>query len=113
MNIAQQVIASMKRENMDSVPEMLKHARIQSIEQLKWMPDPLWCQVVTQRRQYILFEDGSKLCFYVDPENTINDDMVWSPDWPIILFWIIDKKQVENPQSSNHIPGNEWRSWVN
>jgi len=112
MNIAQQVIASLPREDSDSVTEMFQHARISSIDRFKQMPDKFWLDVVEQYRKYILFTDGSKICFHRD-QALVNKD--WSPRmrFPIILFWIMDSEQVSNPKPAKFKSDSQWRCWIN
>lgn len=112
MNIAQQVIASLSREDLDTVPEMFEHARISSIDRFKQMEDKFWLEVVEQYRKYILFTDGSKICFHRD-QALVNKD--WSPRmrFPIILFWIMDSEQVSNPKPAKFKSDSQWRCWIN
>lgn len=112
MNIAQQLIKSLPQRENDSIPDRFEHARIRSFNCLQKMEDIFYLQIVEQRQKYILFTDGSKLCFYKDSAFQLNDDLTGNMDFPDILFWTIDKNQVENPQPPKYDPENEFRFWA-
>lgn len=112
MNIAQQLIKSLPHRENDSVPGQFEHARIRSHAFLQKMDEAFYLQIVEQRRRYILFTDGSKLCYYRDPAFQLNDDLTGNMEFPDVLFWTIDKNQVENPQPPKYDPTNEFRFWA-
>jgi len=112
MNIAQQLIKSLPHRENDSTPDQFENVRIASFSSLKKMDNKFYLEIVEQRKSYILFTDGSKVCYYRDNAFKLNDDLSGNMEFPDIIFWTIDRKQVENPRTPKYCPSNEFRFWV-
>jgi len=111
MNIAQQLITSLPGRENDSIPDQFEPVRIRSFNSLKEMEDKFYLSIVEQRNRFILFVDGSKICYYRDPDYQLNDDFTGNMAFPDILFWTVDKKQVENPRPPRY-EDSDFRFWV-